>query len=274
MPGYRLEYASSNRAKCKGPKPCAGTTLTKGCLRFGSTVEFQGKQSFAWRHWGCITPKVLSNVKDEHPDASDVDGFEELRPEDQEKVIKAWEVGKVADEDIPETARKADGDGDEEEDEKPKKKARAPKKKADDDGEEKPKKPRAAKTKKVEDDGEGDGDNEPKKPARKPRAKKAAEDDDKPKAKKAAPKKRSTKKVCSLLSSWVKLPCQSCHHRSRAQTRVKTSPKMSPKWITVMMTGRKKRKNLLLRRKQLKNLLSLRRRKRHRRRSVLQNLNL
>ncbi|KAJ3880629.1 zf-PARP-domain-containing protein [Lentinula edodes] len=148
MPGYRLEYASSNRAKCKGPKPCGGSTLTKGSLRFGTTVEFQGKQSFAWRHWGCVTSKVLSNVKSEHPEASDVDGFEDLRPEDQDKVTKAWEVGNVADEDIPETARKADGDGDEEEeDDKPKKKSRATKKKADDDGEEKPKKPRATKAK-------------------------------------------------------------------------------------------------------------------------------
>ncbi|KAJ3992258.1 zf-PARP-domain-containing protein [Lentinula boryana] len=147
MPGYRLEYASSSRAKCKGPKPCAGSTLPKGCLRFGSTVEFQGKQSFAWRHWGCVTSKVLSNVRDEHPDASDVDGFEELRPEDQQKVIKAWEEGKVADEDIPETARKADGDEDEDDGEKPKRKARATKKKADDDGEEKPKKARATKAK-------------------------------------------------------------------------------------------------------------------------------
>ncbi|KAJ3773970.1 zf-PARP-domain-containing protein [Lentinula raphanica] len=148
MPGYRLEYASSNRAKCKGPKPCAGSVLTKGCLRFGTTVEFQGKQSFAWRHWGCVTSKVLSNVKNEHPDASDVDGFEELRPEDQQKVIKAWEEGKVAEEDIPETAKKADGDEDgEEDDEKPKKKARTTKKKADEDGEEKPKKARATKAK-------------------------------------------------------------------------------------------------------------------------------
>ncbi|KIK65652.1 hypothetical protein GYMLUDRAFT_159512 [Collybiopsis luxurians FD-317 M1] len=148
MPGYRLEYASSNRAKCKGPKPCNGNTLPKGGLRFGSTVEFQGKQSFAWRHWGCVTAKVLANVKAQHPEASDIDGFEELRPEDQDKITKAWEEGHVADEDIPETARKAEGEADEEEDEeKPKKKARATKKKGDDDGEEKPKKARATKAK-------------------------------------------------------------------------------------------------------------------------------
>lgn len=38
--------------------------------------------------------------------ASDIDGFEVLTEEDQQKVTTAWEEGKVADEDIPETARK------------------------------------------------------------------------------------------------------------------------------------------------------------------------
>lgn len=56
--------------------------------------------------------------------ASDLDGYDELRPEDQAKVDKAWEEGHVEDEDIPESAKKAEGD-EEEEDEKPKKK-RAP----------------------------------------------------------------------------------------------------------------------------------------------------
>ncbi|KAE9404479.1 zf-PARP-domain-containing protein [Gymnopus androsaceus JB14] len=108
MPGYRLEYASTSRAKCKGPKPCGGTIIPKGGLRLGSTVDFNGKQSFAWRHWGCATAKVIANIKGQFPDASDVDGFEDLNEEDQAKIIKAWEDGHVADEDIPESARKAD----------------------------------------------------------------------------------------------------------------------------------------------------------------------
>ncbi|KAK0211509.1 zf-PARP-domain-containing protein [Armillaria fumosa] len=145
MPGYRLEYASSNRAKCKGPKPCAGGVISKGTMRFGTTVEFQGKQSFAWRHWGCVTKKVLSNVKEQFEKASEVDGYDDMKPEDQAKVDKAWEDGQVADEDIPETARKAEGEPEEEEEEEKPKKARG-KKKAE-DGEEKPKKPRAPRAK-------------------------------------------------------------------------------------------------------------------------------
>ncbi|CAK5264998.1 unnamed protein product, partial [Mycena citricolor] len=125
---YRVEYASSNRAKCKGQKPCKGTPILKGSLRFGTIVDVGGNTSFAWRHWGCLTAKVLENVKKEHEEASELDGFEDLNEEDQERVTKAWEDGHVADEDIPESARK-DGEGEEGE-EKPKKKAAPKKKKA------------------------------------------------------------------------------------------------------------------------------------------------
>jgi hypothetical protein len=100
-----------------------------------------------------VTSRILTNAKNIHDEASDVDGFEDLNDEDQGRVSKAWEEGHVADEDIPESARKPakDGDDDEEED-KPKKKKAAPrKKKADaEDGDEetKPKK-KAAPRKKV-----------------------------------------------------------------------------------------------------------------------------
>ncbi|KAE9385229.1 zf-PARP-domain-containing protein [Gymnopus androsaceus JB14] len=99
MPGYCLEYASTSRAKCKGRKPCGGTVIHQGSLRLGCTVEFNGKECFAWRHWGCTTTKVIANMKAQFPDASDVDGFEELRAGDQAKIIQAWKDGRVADED-------------------------------------------------------------------------------------------------------------------------------------------------------------------------------
>ena len=64
-------------------------------------------------------------------DADDLDGFEDLKEEDQEKLKAAWEVGRVADEDIPATSRK-EGTGDEEE-EKPKKRASKKEREANDD---------------------------------------------------------------------------------------------------------------------------------------------
>lgn len=78
----------------------------------------------AYRHWGCVTSKILSNMKNSFDEAEELDGFEDLNDEDQERVKKAWAEGHVAPEDIPESARKADGEASEEEEEdKPKKKA-------------------------------------------------------------------------------------------------------------------------------------------------------
>ncbi|KAI0341288.1 zf-PARP-domain-containing protein [Trametopsis cervina] len=135
--GYRLEYANSARAKCKGPKPCNGTPIGKDELRFGSTVDFKGNTSFAWRHWGCVTAKIITNMKKSFDEPDELDGFDELQEDDQEKVRKAWTDGHVADEDIPDSARKPGDGGDDDDDdelEKPKKKAAAPKgKKASDD---------------------------------------------------------------------------------------------------------------------------------------------
>ncbi|KAI0790543.1 hypothetical protein C8Q75DRAFT_122329 [Abortiporus biennis] len=113
--GYRFEYSPNNRAKCKGPKPCNGTTLVKGEIRVGSVVDFKGHTSLSWRHWGCVTPKMISNMKNIHDDADELDGFEDLNADDQAKIRKAWEEGHVADEDIPESARKPAGDEKDEE---------------------------------------------------------------------------------------------------------------------------------------------------------------
>ncbi|KAH9943531.1 zf-PARP-domain-containing protein [Amylocystis lapponica] len=136
--GYRLEYAPSARGKCKGPKPCQGTAIGKGELRVGSLVDFRGNSSFSWRHWGCVTETLIKNMKKSFEDPDDLDGFDELSGDDQEKIRKAWEEGHVADEDIPESARKSGNEDEEEEDEdKPKAKkagAKASKKKDEGDG--------------------------------------------------------------------------------------------------------------------------------------------
>ncbi len=87
----------------------------------------------------------MSNVKESAPNPEELDGWEDLKQEDKDKITKAYEEGHVAEEDIPETAKgDKDGADEDDEDEKPVKKARVTKKKAD-DGEEKPKKARATK---------------------------------------------------------------------------------------------------------------------------------
>lgn len=86
-------------------------------------------------------------MKSKFEDPSDLDGFEDLTPEDQAKIKKAYEDGHVADEDIPDSARKPEAD-DDEDGEKPKKKVTKKKKAADDeDGEDKPKAKRAPRKK-------------------------------------------------------------------------------------------------------------------------------
>lgn len=90
-------------------------------------------------------------MKKNFEEASELDGYEELKAEDQARVTKAWEDGHVADEDIPPSARKPEGEDGADDEEKPKKAAKkAPAKKkaagADDDeeAEEKPNKKASA----------------------------------------------------------------------------------------------------------------------------------
>ncbi|TFK70796.1 zf-PARP-domain-containing protein [Pluteus cervinus] len=151
---YRLEYAHSGRSSCKGPKPCTGTNIPKGALRLGTPVDFRGNKSFAWRHWGCTTKKVIENIKKNFEDASELDGYEDLKPEDQAKIRQAYRDGHVANEDIPETARKParEEGGEKIDEEKPKKEHDHAKKKVVDEDSEKPKNKRAPR-KKAEDAG-------------------------------------------------------------------------------------------------------------------------
>jgi hypothetical protein len=121
----------------------------------------------AWRHWGCVTPTIIKNMKTFLEDnIDDLDGIDSLSEEDQARIRKAFEDGHVAEEDIPETADKTKlvGGGDEDEDDEKPKKKRAPKKKKVADGDEdeeeteKPKKKRVAKKKAGDGDAEEDGD--------------------------------------------------------------------------------------------------------------------
>jgi hypothetical protein len=106
----------------------------------------------AWRHWGCVTKTQIQNMKKKLGEASEIDGFEDMSEADQGKITKAWEVGHVAEEDIPESAKKVDEEGEDDEGEaknKKKKKKGAAKK-------------RSKKTDDDDDNDDGDEDDEPK----------------------------------------------------------------------------------------------------------------
>ncbi|KAL4817961.1 hypothetical protein BDW67DRAFT_158247 [Aspergillus spinulosporus] len=105
MPSYRLEQASTGRAGCQN-KECKEQKIkiAKGELRLGSWVDTERFQSWFWRHWGCVTPKVIANINDivgegDERDLETLDGYEDLPAELQEKVARALEQGHVDDED-------------------------------------------------------------------------------------------------------------------------------------------------------------------------------
>ncbi|EIW77565.1 zf-PARP-domain-containing protein [Coniophora puteana RWD-64-598 SS2] len=94
---YCIGYASTGRSKCKGPQPCHGTPIPKGDLRLGSQYSLpEGKKAFSWRHWGCTTSDVISNVKKVLKSVESLEGFEHLRKEDQDSVRIAWQLGTVS----------------------------------------------------------------------------------------------------------------------------------------------------------------------------------
>ncbi|KAM6217449.1 poly [ADP-ribose] polymerase 1 [Rhynchocyon petersi] len=86
---YRVEYAKSGRASCKKCKE----NIPKDSLRMAIMVQspmFDGKVPH-WYHFSCFW-KVGHTLL--HPDV-DVDGFSELRWDDQQKVKKTAEAGGV-----------------------------------------------------------------------------------------------------------------------------------------------------------------------------------
>ncbi|KAI9043677.1 ubiquitin-conjugating enzyme [Aspergillus affinis] len=99
------QQASTGRAGCQN-KECkdAKVKILKGELRLGTFVDNERFQSFFWRHWGCVTPKIVSHMQETIADEGDgdlstIDGFEDLPEEHQDKIRKAIEQGHVDDED-------------------------------------------------------------------------------------------------------------------------------------------------------------------------------
>ncbi|KAF2487891.1 hypothetical protein BDY17DRAFT_320403 [Neohortaea acidophila] len=98
---YRVEISQGGRAGCSATH-CKkeGIKIQKGEIRQGTQVTIQGNTTMKWRHWGCVTPKVLSNwneTSEGNPEL--IDGFEELPPKAQEKVRRALAQVHVDDED-------------------------------------------------------------------------------------------------------------------------------------------------------------------------------
>ncbi|PNS13780.1 PARP-type zinc finger-containing protein [Sphaceloma murrayae] len=103
---YRFELASTGRAGCQN-KACkdAGDKIQKGELRQGTWTSIPRpdggtNDSWKWRHWGCVTPKQLQNMKNESDaDVAVLDGLDELPADVQAKIFDAIARGYVDDAD-------------------------------------------------------------------------------------------------------------------------------------------------------------------------------
>ncbi|KAL5364324.1 poly polymerase and DNA-ligase Zn-finger region-domain-containing protein [Aspergillus floccosus] len=215
MPSYRLEEASTSRAGCQN-KECKDqkVKIQKGELRHGTWVENDRIKAFMWRHWGCVTPKIISNLNEtieelsgDKKDPEAIDGFEDLSPENQERVVRALEQGHIDDEEwkgdvemnrpgkvgfrVRGGKKAAAKDDESEEEPEPKTKKRGRAQAKDEDKEApapKPKKARKSKTAVESDEEEEELSDEPKPKKTRGRPARAA-------AEKKAPKKAAKKKV-------------------------------------------------------------------------------
>ncbi|EEQ84288.1 hypothetical protein RJZ56_003027 [Blastomyces dermatitidis] len=103
MPTYRIEEASTSRAGCKN-KECQEKKekILKGELRLGTWVDTENFQSWAWKHWGCVTPRQIASIQEivgDERDCTLIDGYDEISVDNQEKFREAVAQGHVSDTD-------------------------------------------------------------------------------------------------------------------------------------------------------------------------------
>ncbi|KAI9693572.1 MAG: hypothetical protein M1820_009138 [Bogoriella megaspora] len=98
---YRFEQAKTGRATCSTAEhKKAGIKIDKGDLRMGVWVKFMETGSWKWRHWGCVTPEVIGNIKNSiDGDYELLDGLDELPEDMQDKIKRALQQGHVDDDD-------------------------------------------------------------------------------------------------------------------------------------------------------------------------------
>ncbi|CAA7259081.1 unnamed protein product [Cyclocybe aegerita] len=99
---HAVGYSKSVRAKCHAPPPCKDTLMPVGTLRYGRTLSNELGETVEWRHWGCVTPQILVELA-AVPEKS-INGFETLKPADQQKIKLAISLRRIDPADIPASA--------------------------------------------------------------------------------------------------------------------------------------------------------------------------
>ncbi|TBU43646.1 SNF2 family N-terminal domain-containing protein [Dichomitus squalens] len=98
-----FEYSKSSRATCHGPAPCKGSPIELGSLRYGQVSAGKYGETVEWRHWGCVTPDILTKLAAAKLET--VPGFSNLSPADQSKIRLAVGLGRIDSADIPASAK-------------------------------------------------------------------------------------------------------------------------------------------------------------------------
>ncbi|KAK9468284.1 poly polymerase and DNA-ligase Zn-finger region-domain-containing protein [Lipomyces arxii] len=93
---YRVEVAKKGHAGCRG-SACKkeGIKIGNGELRLGVFVTISdGVPGWFWRHWKCVTPQVMENIKEslENGDITELDGFSEIPEEQQQIVVDSYRI--------------------------------------------------------------------------------------------------------------------------------------------------------------------------------------
>ncbi|KAH9892824.1 SNF2 family N-terminal domain-containing protein [Cubamyces lactineus] len=101
-----FEYSKSSRATCHGPPPCRGSSIELGSLRYGQVNKGKYGETVEWRHWGCVTPDILTKLA--AVKLENVPGYLNLYPADQSKIRLAIGLRRVDPSDIPASAKTAD----------------------------------------------------------------------------------------------------------------------------------------------------------------------
>ncbi|KAF9518097.1 hypothetical protein BS47DRAFT_1359131 [Hydnum rufescens UP504] len=105
--GYCPPLGLVTRLVTLGTTPLQGLFDSYGILAiWGKTFSPQYGEGWLWRHWGCVTPDILTTLR--KVKVAQIDGWSKVRSNDRSRVMTAIKAGRVAPGDIPASAKPLD----------------------------------------------------------------------------------------------------------------------------------------------------------------------
>ncbi|KAL0067488.1 hypothetical protein AAF712_005478 [Marasmius tenuissimus] len=183
-PKFSLEYAAAARSKCRH----CNQRIDRGAFRLGIATTANGRESYGYRHWGCVKPEELLEIQ--KLDLGKVSKYDELHEDDKIRLSKAVEAGHISEEDRLDQTAKSNKAAEEQ------KELKEGKGKEKQDETEKRERKKSKKRKEIEDEADKAAETEPK--AKKQKAEQVA-----PKAAEAPAKERKSPRKSKTLADVV-----------------------------------------------------------------------